>query len=97
MEWSLQKILFNHLDAQFFKLSQNKISYFNIEHLKKEIELILSLMAYAGHRDQNDIEAAFIEATKNLKLSDLKLVEKNKINLLNLDHSVKNWKVSGLF
>ncbi len=89
MEWSLQKILFNHLDAQFFKLSQNKISYFNTEHLKKEIELILSIMAYAGHRDQNDIEAAFIEATKNLKLSNLKLVKKNKINLLSLDHSVK--------
>ena len=89
MEWLLQKILFNHLDAQFLKLARNKISYFNIEHLKKEIELILSVTAYAGHRDQNDIEAAFVEATKILKLSNSKLMEKNKINLLNLDHSIK--------
>jgi Zn-dependent protease with chaperone function len=89
MEWSLQKILFTHLDAQFFKLAQKKISYFHIEHLKKEIELILSVMAYAGHPDENDIEAAFKEAAENLNLNDLKLVAKNKINLLNLENSVK--------
>ena len=89
MEWSLQRILFNHLDAQFFKPAQNKLSYFNIEHLKKEIEIILSIMAYAGHRDQNDVEAAFINATVNLKINNLKLVPKNKINLLNLDRSIE--------
>ena len=89
MEWSLQRILFNHLDAQFFKPTQNKLSYFKIEHLKNEIEIILSIMAYAGHRDQNDVEAAFIDATKNLKINNPKLVPKNKINLLNLDHSIE--------
>jgi hypothetical protein len=27
LEWSLQKILFNHLDGQFFKLAHTKIRY----------------------------------------------------------------------
>jgi len=89
MEWSLQKILFNHLDSQFLKPAQNKLSYFNIEHLKKEIEIILSIMAYAGHRDQNAAETAFVDATKNLKINNLKLVAKSNINLLNLDRSIE--------
>ena len=89
MEWSLQKILFTHLDAQFLKPAQKKISYLRIEYLKKEIELILSVMVYAGHPDENDIEAAFKEAAENLNLNDLRLVAKNKINLLNLENSVK--------
>jgi hypothetical protein len=89
MEWSLQKILFNHLNSQFLKPAQNKLSYFNIEHLKKEIEIILSIMAYAGHRDQNDAETAFVDATKNLKINNLKLVAKSNINLLNLDRSIE--------
>lgn len=92
MEWSLQKIIFTHLDAQFFKLAQKKINYLHIEHLKKEIELILSVMVYAGHPDENNIEAAFKEAAENMNLNDLKLVAKDKINLLNLENSVKKWE-----
>ena len=46
-------------------------------------------MTYAGHRDQNDVEAAFVDATKSLRINNLKLVPKNKINLLNLDRSIE--------
>jgi hypothetical protein len=89
MEWSLQKILFNHLDGQFFKLVHTKKRYSHTRQLKKEIELILSVMAYAGHQDQNEIEAAFIAATKNLGLSGLKLMLKSEISLSDLDRSLK--------
>ena len=88
MEWSLQKILFNHLDGQFFKLVHTKKRYSHTGQLKKEIELILSVMAYAGHQDQNEIEAAFIAATKNLGLSGLKLMVKSEISLSDLDRSL---------
>lgn len=89
MEWSLQRILFNHLDGQFFKQTQKKSRFSHIRQLKKEIELILSVMVYAGHEDQNEGEAAFAVATKNLGLSGLKLVEKTKISISDLDCSLK--------
>jgi len=89
MEWSLQKILFNHLDGQFFKLTHTKKRYFHIGQLKKEIEMILSVMAYAGHQDQNEIEAAFIVATKNLGLSGLQIVPNSEISLSDLDQSLE--------
>ncbi len=89
LEWSLQKILFNHLDGQFFKLARTKTRYSHAGQLKKEIELILSVMAYAGHQDQNDIEEAFSAATKTLEFNGLQLVAKNEISLSGLDSSLQ--------
>ena len=51
LEWSLQKILFNHLDEQFFKLAHTKSRYSHRGRIEHDIELILSAMAYAGHRE----------------------------------------------
>lgn len=85
LEWSLQKILFNHLDGQFFKLAHTKTRYSNAGQLNREVELILSVMAYAGHQVTNDIEAAFNAATNTLDFSGLKLLAKNEISLSDLD------------
>ena len=89
LEWSLQRILFNHLDGQFFKLAHTKAQYSHAGQLKKEIELILSVMAYAGHKNQNEIEAAFIAATKNLECDRLQLVARNEISFSDLDRSLQ--------
>lgn len=89
LEWSLQKILFNHLDGQFFKLAHTKTRYSHVDQLKQEIELILSVLAYAGQQDQNEIEDAFSAATKILEISGLQLVEKNAISFTDLDHSLE--------
>lgn len=88
LEWSLQKILFVHLDGQFFKLAHAKTRYSHVDQLKQEVELILSVMAYAGQQDKNAIEEAFSAATKVLKISGLQLVTKNEISLSALDHSL---------
>ncbi len=85
LEWSLQKILFNHLDGQFFKLTPAKVRYSRIRQLEKETGLILSIMAYAGQQDKNEIEDAFNAATKTLEISGLQLVSKDKISLSDLD------------
>ena len=85
LEWSLQKILFNHLDGQYFKLSRAKTGHSNARQLKREIELILSVMAHASDQDQNEIAAAFSAASKSLEFSELRLVAKNKISLSDLD------------
>ena len=94
LEWSLQKILFSHLDGQFFKLTRTKTRYSDAGQLKKEIGLILSVMAHAGQQDQNNVEEAFSAAAngaaaKALKISELQLVAKNKISLADLDRSLK--------
>lgn len=89
LEWSLQKILFTHLDGQFFKLSHPKTRYSHVGQLKPEIELILSVLAYAGQQDNNAVEEAFSAATKILEISGLQVVAENEISFVNLDRALK--------
>lgn len=85
LEWSLQKIVFNHLDGQFFKLPRMKARYSDPGQLKKEIELVLSVMAHAGAERQGDSEGAFVAAAKALASSGLVLLPKNQIRISDLD------------
>ena len=89
LEWTLQKILFNHLDGQFFKLKHAQKRSFNADQLKPEIELLLSVMAYASNQDQNEIEAAFAAAVNTLQISGLQLLAKNEIKLSDLDRALQ--------
>jgi len=89
LEWSLRNILFSHLDRQFFKPPPTNLRYSRLNQLKKEIALILSAMAYAGHRDQVQIEEAFFAAEKPLKFSELQMVTKKDLKVSNLDISLQ--------
>jgi Zn-dependent protease with chaperone function len=85
LEWSLRKILFSHLDAQFFKPAQRKTYYFTSGQLKHEIALLLSVLAYASQQEQVDIEQAFTDAINILEMSELQLVKENEIHFADLD------------
>ena len=89
LEWSLQNILFTHLDGQFFKPVRSTTRYSNINQLKQQTELILSVLAYAGQQQQSDIEAAFDASTQTLEIDDLQLMAKSAIQLSNLDSALR--------
>jgi Zn-dependent protease with chaperone function len=89
LEWSLQKILFTNLDGHFFKPAAPKVRYSNIRDLRQEARVILSVMAYAGQQEQNDIEAAFHAAAVALEFSELQLREKSRINVADLDMAME--------
>ncbi|NOZ10221.1 MAG: M48 family metallopeptidase [Gammaproteobacteria bacterium] len=89
LEWSLQKIIFNHLDGQFFKLEPIKTRYSQPRQLKKEVGLILSVMAYAGQQNQGDAERAFAAATTTLDFGGLQLVPNHAISLSGLDRALQ--------
>jgi len=84
LEWSLQKILLNHLDAQFFKLTHSKARY-SPEQLRNEITLVLSVIAHAGAQNQNGIEGAFGAAAESLGSGGLVLLAKDQIRIADLD------------
>ena len=89
LEWSLQKILFSHLDSHYFKLPHVKAVHFRPAQAKKEIALILSVLAYAGHQSQGDVERAFDSAAQALELSELTLLAKNEIRMSGLDQALE--------
>lgn len=85
LEWSLQKILFKHVDGQFFKLAPMKVRYSQPESLKKEIELVLSMMAYAGADDQSATQQSFAAAAEVLGPGSFALLAKDQIRIADLD------------
>jgi Zn-dependent protease with chaperone function len=89
LEWSLQKILFSHLDGHFFKPAPPKVRYSNVRDLRQEVRVILSVMAYAGQQEQKDIEAAFHAAAEALEFGELQLREKSRISVADLDMAME--------
>lgn len=89
LEWSLQNILFTHLDGQFFKRVDTTTRYSNVKQLKQETELLLSVLAYAGQPEQSAIEAAFAAAVQTLEVGGLQLMAKSAINVTELDNALQ--------
>lgn len=85
LEWSLQKIVFHHLDGQFFKLAPMQVRYSQPGLLKKEIELVLSMMAHAGAQNQSTTEKAFRVAANLLGSGGLALLARDRIRIADLD------------
>ncbi|NKB56456.1 MAG: M48 family metalloprotease [Alphaproteobacteria bacterium] len=89
IEWSLRKILFNHLDAHFFKPAPPKSRYANARQAKEETATLLSAMAYAGHQNQKERTEAFQAAASTLKIADIQLIGNTDILVSNLDRSLQ--------
>jgi Zn-dependent protease with chaperone function len=85
-EWSLQRILFHHLDASFNKPSSPSGKFRSLSLLKKESELLFSLLAYA---EQGEIaEEAFEAARRVMQRDDLLLLAKSDLNLTKLNNAI---------
>jgi len=84
-EWVLQKILHHNLNSHFYKKSAVKVRYTRLDQLKQECEVILSVLVYAGHDIQSNVEQAFAAANEQLDIPGLALLPKNRISLTILD------------
>ncbi len=92
LEWSLRSILFNHLDEQFLNLAPTKARYSDPGSRKKEIALVLSMMAHAGAEDQSEVEDAFGASVQALESSGLELLAKSEIRIVDLDSALEKLK-----
>ncbi len=88
-EWSLQKILFHHLDAEFGEPGKKVAIFGSFKVVKKHIDVLMSMLVYACVRDKAEFEAAFSNAEKELGLTKLVLLPRQQINLDNLDVAVE--------
>ena len=89
-EWSLQKILFHHLDQEFGRSDKKIAKFGSFKGVKKHIDVLISMLVYASVQDQSEIKAAFADAKQELELTNLMLLPRQQINLENLDVAVEN-------
>lgn len=94
MEWSLQKILFNHLDGHFFKPTSAVRQFSEVGQLEREVALLLSVMAHAGQQNEKVTQAAFDAAVQSIGIKKLRLVPKSEVRLSELDRSLQ--RLAGL-
>lgn len=87
-EWSLQKIVLRHLDAEFHKHPLVEGHYIKITKARNECEVLLSLLAYAGHTQEKEVQQAFNAANDALGLGGLKLLPKSEISLVVLNKAL---------
>ncbi|MGY8814462.1 MAG: M48 family metallopeptidase [Gammaproteobacteria bacterium] len=87
-EWTLQKILVRHLDAAFLTPKPSRTIYSELQQLHKEIELLLSMLAYSGNTDKDKIKHAFAEAAEQVGIKNIELLPKTEITLTNLDEAL---------
>ena len=84
-EWSLQKILSRHLYAHFHKTSPVTARYQELGQLKRELGLVLSVMAHAGAVDHNSAQRAFDASVRGLASTGPTLLAKDEFTMTDLD------------
>ncbi|MEN0035420.1 MAG: M48 family metallopeptidase [Cellvibrio sp.] len=84
MEWSIYRIVL-HNTVTNNKLVRNR----QLTDLQAECQLLLSLLAYAGARGEQDAATAFAQAQKALHFSNLALLPRSSIKLADADKALE--------
>lgn len=87
-EWSLQKILFRHLEGHFQKPSSATARHSDPGQLTREFALVLSVMAHTGATDQGSAQRAFDASAQSLAANDLTLLAMDRISSADLDQAL---------
>lgn len=87
-EWSLQKILFHHLDPEFGRPGKKVAKFGSLNTVKEHVNVLMSMLIYACVQDKTQIKAAFADAEKELGLNNLVLLSRKQINIDNLGVAV---------
>jgi uncharacterized tellurite resistance protein B-like protein len=85
MEWAIFRIVL-HNTVTDINLTRNR----QLSELHAECQLLLSLLAYAGARTEQEAATAFAEAQKVLNFSNFTLLPRNSIKLADADKALEN-------
>jgi Zn-dependent protease with chaperone function len=84
-EWSLHRILLRDLEAQHGRPRRTRVRYRSVSAVRQASELLLSVLAYVGHRDTRAAEQAFNQARQVLQLQNARLYPRDACGLRELD------------
>ena len=84
-EWSLHRILLHELEAHFVKRSPPRVRYRTRASVRAHSELLLSMLAYAGHRDLESARHGFEHAKRILERPDARLRPVDDLKFTALD------------
>lgn len=89
LEWTLQRVLLHHLDAHFGHVTRPRVRYYALGQLDDECSILLSVLAYAGSRDRDDVAAAFAAGASRLGDVSTHLKPVDACRLSHLDEALE--------
>ncbi|UCD74849.1 MAG: M48 family metallopeptidase [Phycisphaerales bacterium] len=87
-EWTLQRVLLNHLEPEFGRVRTPRARYHSLSPLRAQCEVLLSTLAHVGHRDEAAAQTAFAQAAKHLPLPQTKMKPTSECGLNTLDNAL---------
>jgi Zn-dependent protease with chaperone function len=84
-EWTLQRILLQHLAPAFEPVRPSRVRLRSLERVAPACAVVLSTLAWAGARTRTAAETAFAHGAHELDLSGLRLLEPEQSGLDDLD------------
>jgi Zn-dependent protease with chaperone function len=87
-EWIIQRLVIQHLDEQYGLRKKPIAKYFVLGSAKYASELILSMLVYLEHTDDDEVRQAFDGAKRSVRAGALNLLPKSEMSLASLDASM---------
>ncbi|MGD8559907.1 MAG: M48 family metalloprotease, partial [Gammaproteobacteria bacterium] len=87
-EWIVQRLIVQQLDEAFGIRKPPVAVHTHIGAVKYSLELILSLVAYAEHKDESDAHYAFATAIRTIGATALQPVARQQITIAELDKAM---------
>ena len=84
-EWSLHRILLRDLEAQHGRVHRARVRHRSVAAVQRHCELLMSVLAYVGHRDAAAGRHAFEQARSTLGLPQARLRRPEECGLAELD------------
>jgi Zn-dependent protease with chaperone function len=84
MEWAINHILRHHL----LEIAVGSQTY-QLTDLTNELSQLLSMIAHAGNKELHSCETAFAAASNELQLENIRLIERQKLTLTDVDTALE--------
>ena len=88
-EWSIEQIVIRPLDRHFGLRKMPKLTHSTLGGIKKECELLFSMLAQLQYKDEKEAEVCFKEALFAIKATALSYQAKETINFKNFQQAIE--------
>jgi Zn-dependent protease with chaperone function len=89
-EWIIQRFVVQQLDQHFGFREPPKAKHASLDMVSRDVETLLSLIAWVEHNDAAQASAAFASGTAEAKLQNLELLAAKALKLESLDRALDN-------
>jgi hypothetical protein len=87
-EWALQRIILRHLEPHFARVKPPVIHYYALGRLGRQCSVLLSTLAYVGHRDRPAAQRAFSLGMSKLAVRSASMLAPESCSMGALDDAL---------